>query len=90
MGMILRWCYASAFKFLHAYANFYNTLIILKFYVAIIHLFSSSTRELAEIQGWVTRLDTTKGRIDSPAASVAKHSKLALVVRFRKCFNKFH
>ena len=90
MGMILRWCYASAFKFLHAYAYFDNTLIILEFYVAIIHLFSSSTRGLAEIQGRVTRLDTTKARIDSPSASVAKHCKLALAVGFRKCFNKFH
>ena len=90
MGMILRWCCTSAFKFLHAYAYFDNTLIILEFYVAIVHLFSSSTRGLAEIQGRVTRLDTTKARIDSLSASVAKHSKLALAVRFRKCFNKFH
>ena len=66
MGMILGWCNAGAFKFFHAYAYFYNTLIILKFHVAIIHLFLSSTRGLAKTLGWVTRLDLTKGRIDSP------------------------
>jgi len=37
MGMILRWRRAGAFEFLHAYANFDNTLIVFKFYVAIIH-----------------------------------------------------
>jgi len=31
MRMILRWRYAGAFEFLHAYANFDNTLIVLNF-----------------------------------------------------------
>jgi len=37
MGMILRWRYAGAFEFLHANADFDNTLIVFEIYVAIIH-----------------------------------------------------
>ena len=35
--MILRWRYAGAFEFRHAYAHFDNTLVVFEFCVAIIH-----------------------------------------------------